>query len=114
MRKSSDATLDGDINVHNTMRSLEDSLPLKLLKARETIMDQFRPQLNAHGVTAQQGCQLHGVKVVCVFQRPTMARMTDQLGRAPIVDDALLHRGYTVPTDVACRAQQPIGHEVQP
>lgn len=36
------------------MRSLEDSLPLKLLKARETIMDQFRPQLNAHGITAQQ------------------------------------------------------------
>lgn len=54
MRDSSDARLDGDINPQDTMRSLEDSLPLKLLKARETIMDQFRPQLNAHGVTAQQ------------------------------------------------------------
>ncbi len=36
------------------MRSLDDSLPLKLLKAREAVMDQFRPRLHAHGVTEQQ------------------------------------------------------------
>ena len=36
------------------MRSLERSLPLKLLQAREAVMEQFRPNLNAHGVTEQQ------------------------------------------------------------
>ncbi len=36
------------------MRSLEHSLPLKLLRAREAVMDHFRPHLHAHGVTEQQ------------------------------------------------------------
>ena len=36
------------------MRTLDQSLPLKLLKAREAVMERFRPQLNAHGVTEQQ------------------------------------------------------------
>jgi homoprotocatechuate degradation regulator HpaR len=36
------------------MRSLDRSLPLKLLKAREAIMDRFRPHLLAHDVTEQQ------------------------------------------------------------
>ena len=36
------------------MRPLDRSLPLKLLRAREAVMEQFRPNLNAHGVTDQQ------------------------------------------------------------
>ncbi len=36
------------------MRPLDNSLPLKLLKAREAVMDRFRPHLNASGVTEQQ------------------------------------------------------------
>ena len=36
------------------MRPLAQSLPLKLLQAREAVMDRFRPHLNAHGVTEQQ------------------------------------------------------------
>lgn len=36
------------------MRELKQSLPLKLLKAREAVMDEFRPVLNAHGITEQQ------------------------------------------------------------
>ena len=36
------------------MRPIERSLPLKLLQAREAVMDQFRPNLNTHGVTEQQ------------------------------------------------------------
>ncbi|MDP4593371.1 MAG: homoprotocatechuate degradation operon regulator HpaR [Beijerinckiaceae bacterium] len=36
------------------MRSLEQSLPLKLLRAREAVMDHFRPHLHTHGVTEQQ------------------------------------------------------------
>jgi len=36
------------------MRRLDDSLPLKLLRAREAVMDHFRPHLHLHGVTEQQ------------------------------------------------------------
>lgn len=36
------------------MRPLQDSLPLKLLRAREVVMDRFRPHLNRLGVTEQQ------------------------------------------------------------
>ena len=54
MKKQLGPANEGIAVAGNSMRSLEDSLPLKLLKAREAIMDQFRPQLNAHGVTAQQ------------------------------------------------------------
>lgn len=36
------------------MRPLAQSLPLKLLQAREAVMDRFRPHLQAHGVTEQQ------------------------------------------------------------
>lgn len=36
------------------MRSLDESLPLQLLRAREAVMEHFRPHLHAHGVTEQQ------------------------------------------------------------
>lgn len=36
------------------MRALEHSLPLKLLMAREAVMERFRPHLHAAGVTEQQ------------------------------------------------------------
>lgn len=36
------------------MRTLDQSLPLKLLKAREAVMERFRPHLNAHAITEQQ------------------------------------------------------------
>jgi homoprotocatechuate degradation regulator HpaR len=36
------------------MRPLDQSLPLKLLKAREAVMERFRPHLHAYGVTEQQ------------------------------------------------------------
>ena len=36
------------------MRPLNESLPLKLLIAREAVMDRFRPHLHSAGVTEQQ------------------------------------------------------------
>ncbi len=36
------------------MRPLDESLPLKLLKLRETVMERFRPHLHEAGVTEQQ------------------------------------------------------------
>lgn len=38
----------------SSMRPLARSLPLKLLRAREAVMDRFRPHLAAHDVTEQQ------------------------------------------------------------
>ena len=42
------------LDATQSMRPLEESLPLKLLKAREAVMEQFRPLLNEAGVTEQQ------------------------------------------------------------
>ena len=39
---------------HTFMRPLAQSLPLKLLRAREAVMERFRPHLAAHDVTEQQ------------------------------------------------------------
>jgi len=36
------------------MRSFERSLPMALLRARESVMEFFRPHLKAHGLTEQQ------------------------------------------------------------
>ncbi|MDX2205025.1 MAG: homoprotocatechuate degradation operon regulator HpaR [Hyphomicrobiaceae bacterium] len=36
------------------MRPLRKSLPLRLLQAREAVMERFRPHLNAHDLTEQQ------------------------------------------------------------
>ena len=38
----------------STLRDIEHSLPLQLLKAREAAMAQFRPMLRQHGLTEQQ------------------------------------------------------------
>jgi homoprotocatechuate degradation regulator HpaR len=36
------------------MRSFERSLPMQLMRAREAVMQRFRPHLHAHGLTDQQ------------------------------------------------------------
>ena len=38
----------------STLRDIDHSLPLQLLKAREAAMASFRPMLRAHGLTEQQ------------------------------------------------------------
>ena len=40
--------------VEGTLRAFEQSLPMALLRARETVMGRFRPILAAHGLTEQQ------------------------------------------------------------
>lgn len=41
-------------SAQTAMRPLQRSLPLKLLLAREAVMERFRPHLHSHGVTEQQ------------------------------------------------------------
>ena len=36
------------------MRAFSRSLPMQLLRAREAVMQRFRPMLHQHGVTEQQ------------------------------------------------------------
>jgi len=53
MRATGDAVLMPKSG-QTSMRSLANSLPLKLLQAREAVMERFRPHLAAHDVTEQQ------------------------------------------------------------
>lgn len=56
------------------MRGLDQSLPLKLLQAREAVMDMFRPHLNAHGVTEQQWRVLRALAEATALEAGELAR----------------------------------------
>jgi homoprotocatechuate degradation regulator HpaR len=56
------------------MRSLERSLPLTLLRAREAVMDRFRPHLHAHGVTEQQWRVLRALAEYGAMDTSTLSR----------------------------------------
>ena len=75
MKKTQAQPLEKAAKGEASMRSLGDSLPLKLLKAREAIMDQFRPQLNAHGITAQQWRVLRALVEQTEMDAGALARM---------------------------------------
>lgn len=60
-----------------SMRSFSRSLPMALLKARESVMVRFRPQLRAHGLTEQQWRVLRAMSAADACLRPMeMAQMT--------------------------------------
>lgn len=60
-----------------SMRSFSRSLPMALLKARESVMVRFRPTLRLHGVTEQQWRVLRAMSAVERGLRPMeMAQMT--------------------------------------
>lgn len=59
------------------MRSFARSLPMALLKARESVMVRFRPMLRAHGLTEQQWRVLRAMSAAGRSLRPMeMAQMT--------------------------------------
>ena len=45
---------NGELRAAPPMRSFGRSLPMQLLRAREAVMQRFRPMLHRHGVTEQQ------------------------------------------------------------
>jgi homoprotocatechuate degradation regulator HpaR len=57
------------------MRKLHRSLPLQLLKAREAVMEWFRPHLNAHGVTDQQWRVLRALAEVDESELGALSRL---------------------------------------
>ena len=56
------------------MRSLDHSLPLMLLRAREAVMEHFRPHLHQHGVTEQQWRVLRALAEFGALDASTLAR----------------------------------------
>ena len=78
------------------MREFNRSLPMSLLRAREAVMDRFRPVLRAHGVTEQQWRVLRalaatgpidagGLAEICCLLRPSLTRiLRDLLARGLI------------------------------
>lgn len=78
------------------IRRFSDSLPILLLRARETAMSHFRPILNAHGVTEQQWRALRaldelgeltasGLAAECAILAPSMTRIIRRLAADGLV-----------------------------
>ena len=62
------------------MRDFSRSLPMALLRARESVMRQFRPSLRAHGLTEQQWRILRALATVDVIEVTELARTAFLLG----------------------------------
>lgn len=84
-----------------SMRSFSRSLPMALLKARESVMVRFRPMLRSHGLTEQQWRVLRAMSAAGRPLRPMeLAEMTfismPSLSRLfkTLEARALIHRGH--------------------
>jgi len=82
----------------SNLRGLEHSLPMQLLRARETAMEKFRPMLREHGLTEQQWRVLRGLAAEerldageladrCFLLGPSLSRILQAL-----VSDHLIKR----------------------
>jgi homoprotocatechuate degradation regulator HpaR len=80
-----------------TLRRFSESLPMLLLRARETAMARFRPILHEHGITEQQWRVLRalndlgeltaaGLAQECSILAPSMTRILRKLREAGLVD----------------------------
>jgi len=73
-----------------TMRPFSRALPIAMLRAREAIMERFRPELNAHGVTDQQWriirvladfgpAEILTISELCVIHPASLSRILPKL-----------------------------------
>jgi len=78
------------------MRGFENSLPMALLSARESIMAFFRPHLNAEGLTEQQwrvirvlrerqDLEFHQLATLCRILPPSLSGILTRLERMRLV-----------------------------
>ena len=79
------------------LRDIEHSLPLRLLRARELAMEQFRPMLRKHGLTDQQwrvlrvlaaepkGLDAGEIAARAVLLKPSLSRILQFLQQAELV-----------------------------
>lgn len=62
------------------MRDFSRSLPMALLRARESVMKQFRPSLRAHGLTEQQWRILRALAAIDAIEVTELAHTAFLLG----------------------------------
>jgi homoprotocatechuate degradation regulator HpaR len=78
------------------IRRFSESLPMLLLRARETAMARFRPVLHSHGITEQQWRALRvfndlgeltaaGLAAECAILAPSMTRILRKLSEQELV-----------------------------
>ena len=83
-----------------TVRPFRQSLPMLLMRARETVMSRFRPHLRSHGVTEQQWrilrvlAEHHQVELLelsarCLIQPPSLSRTVPALVERGLVNREL-------------------------
>jgi homoprotocatechuate degradation regulator HpaR len=65
---------------HVPMRDFSQSLPMALLRAREAVMRQFRPNLRKHDITEQQWRILRALAAVETIEVTELARVACLLG----------------------------------
>lgn len=81
------------------IRRFSESLPMMLLRARETAMSRFRPILHRHGLTEQQWRALRalddlgeltaaGLAAECSILAPSMTRILKRLSRHGLVESS--------------------------
>ena len=83
-------------NSNREIRRFGESLPMLLLRARETAMSYFRPSLHEHGLTEQQWRVLRALNEIeeltaaglarkCVILAPSITRILRKLGNEGLV-----------------------------
>ena len=80
-KKSTDPTaLNATTGRQVPMRDFSRSLPMSLLRAREAVMRQFRPNLREHGLTEQQWRILRALAAIEAAEVTELARTAFLLG----------------------------------
>lgn len=80
-----------------TMRPFGRSLPMQLLRAREAVMQEFRPHLRRHGLTEQQwriiralsgaeAMEINELGGTCTIHPASLSRMLPALEKAGAID----------------------------
>lgn len=88
------------LNGNEGLRSFSRSLPMALLRARETVMERFRPNLRAHNLTDQQWRVLrtlfdHGQKDlgelsgICCLLKPSITRIIRSMEKRSLLRKSL-------------------------
>ena len=84
-------------NNARTLRTTDRSLPIALLRAREKVMDRYRPLLQKHDLTEQQwrvirvldetpGLDMGALSAAAHILAPSLSRMTKSLEERGLVD----------------------------
>ncbi|HZD26183.1 MAG TPA: homoprotocatechuate degradation operon regulator HpaR [Alphaproteobacteria bacterium] len=96
-RKSATAALRPAAAQDAPMRPFSRSLPMQLMRAREAVMQRFRPHLQAHGLSDQQwrilralaeagALEVHELAARCAIHPPSLSRILPRMEAAGLVE----------------------------